>query len=147
MGNGDMASVGAFIYCDDKHELDFEIGSGRADVRRQLKAADDELICYCTNQGFPYSTMQVKIRRGTWHTLTLALVPTAEKTLLARWSVDGRMVKELRTQLPDSTRFGIYCSVENLKFLGDHIPTGDNKAYFNTVSFTPFSAGSQLLVR
>jgi hypothetical protein len=139
MGKSDMASVGAFIYRDDKHEMDFEIGSGTAEVRRKLGAADDELVCYCTNQAFPYSTTQVKIKGNAWYTLALVLIRQSDGTLLVRWAIDGRQVKELKTAIPAETRFGIHASVENLKFLGDHQPLRDHQALFDRIFFTPLA--------
>ena len=32
MGKGDQASVGSWIYCDDHHEIDFEVGYGKQAV-------------------------------------------------------------------------------------------------------------------
>lgn len=137
MGKGDMASVGAFIYRDDKHEVDFEVGYGKADLRRKLKTADDELVCYCTNQGFPYGTSQVNLKADAWYTFAIELVPRKDGNLTIRWTIDGRKVKELESQMPATTLFGIHCSVENLKFLGDHQPTRDHEAVFGGVSFAP----------
>lgn len=140
MGMNDMASIGAFIYRDDAHELDFEIGSGTAALRKKHGAAPDELLCYCTNQKFPYHTTIFKIKGAATHTLALSLLPRAGGKLLARWSVNGKQLKELATELPADTRFGIHCSVENLKFLGDHQPKRTHTAKFESVSFTPYAA-------
>jgi hypothetical protein len=46
MGVGDQASIGAFLYYDDTHELDFEIGYGKQSERESLNALPDELIVY-----------------------------------------------------------------------------------------------------
>lgn len=137
MDRGDMASIGAFIYRDDGHEMDFEIGPGKDAVRAKLKTADNELVCYCTNQKFPYSTTTVNLKAGTWHTLAMDLSPQSDGNLRVRWSIDGHQVKELQTQIPATTRFGIHCSVENLKFLGDHQPLQDHHAAFDRVIHTP----------
>lgn len=51
MGKGDQSSIGCWLYCDDKHEIDFEIGPGKDEVRASLNAAHDELIGYMTTQG------------------------------------------------------------------------------------------------
>jgi hypothetical protein len=142
MGMNDMASIGAFIYRDDQHELDFEIGSGTAALRKKHGAAPDELLCYCTNQKFPFSSSIFKIKGGAKYTLKLELLPRAGGKLLARWSVDGKQLTELATELPADTKFGIHCSVENLKFLGDHQPKRTHTATFESVSFTPYSAPS-----
>jgi hypothetical protein len=44
LGKGDQASIGAFLYRDDKHEVDFEIGYGKKKLRTKLKAKADELV-------------------------------------------------------------------------------------------------------
>jgi len=38
MGRGDQASIGTLLYSDDKRGVDFEIGYGKALVRKRLKA-------------------------------------------------------------------------------------------------------------
>ena len=116
---------------------DFEIGSGKAEVRRELKTADDEVVCYCTNQAFPNSSSIFNVKADAWHTLALELLPRKDGNLLVRWSIDGHKVKELATKIPETTRFGIHCSVENLKFLGDHQSVRSHEAVFDRVVFTP----------
>ena len=66
MGEKDQASVGSWIYCDDHHELDFEVGYGNTDVRKKLNASPDDMIAYMTSQDFPYSSVPVKLKTG-WH--------------------------------------------------------------------------------
>ena len=61
MGEKDQASVGSWIYCDDHHELDFEVGYGNTDVRKKLNASPDDMIAYMTSQDFPYSSVPVNI--------------------------------------------------------------------------------------
>lgn len=69
MGTGDMASIGAFLYFNDSHELDFEIGYGKALVRQKLNAKVDDLILYTNSQGNPNKSEFIKIRRNQWYTL------------------------------------------------------------------------------
>lgn len=137
MGQGDMASVGAFIYFNDQHEMDFEIGSGSAKLRQDLKTAADEVVCYCTSQANPGSSTTVNIKANAWYDLKLSLEVQADGNYLARWTINGRLVKELKTQISAKTRFGIHCSVENLKFIGDHQPKQNHEAHFDRVVFTP----------
>jgi len=143
MGRGDQASIGAFLYRDDKHELDFEIGYGTAKLRKALAATSDDLVCYCTSQGHPYSSTQVLVKSGQWHSLALELAPGPDKTFLARWLINGALIKELQTSITQDISFTIHCSVENLSFIGDHIPQQQNHALFNYVSFGAPSALSQ----
>jgi len=41
----------------------------------------------------------------------------------------------LQTSFGDETAFTVHCSVENLLFIGDHIPTQENYAVFDYVEF------------
>jgi hypothetical protein len=51
----DKASIGAFLYYNDTHEIDFEIGYGTQSKRAELKAEADDLIVYMTSQeAFPF---------------------------------------------------------------------------------------------
>jgi hypothetical protein len=77
------------------------------------------------------------VKADALHTLVMELVSSKDSNLLVRWSIDGHKVKELATKIPVTTRFGIHCSVENLKFLGDHQPEQDHAADFSRVVFTP----------
>jgi gluconolactonase len=143
MGPGDQASIGAFLYRDDKHELDFEIGFGTAKLRKELAATSDDLVCYCTTQGHPYSSTQVLVKSGQWHSLVLELAPGPDKCYLARWLINGSLMKELQTSISQDISFTIHCSVENLTFIGDHIPQQQNHALFDYVSFGSPRAVSQ----
>lgn len=136
MGMGDMASAGAFLYRDDTHEVDFEIGYGKASDRQRLKTAADEVICWCTNQASPFDSTGFNIKPNSWYTLTIKLVPSPDGNLLFQWFVNGRKLRELPSQIPAATRFGIHCSVENLKFIGDHQPKKNHTAIFDKVVFS-----------
>ncbi len=135
MGTGDQASIGAFLYRDDKHEVDFEIGFGTAKLREKLKAKDDDLVCYCTSQGFPYSSSQLLVKRETWHTFSIIIAPDKDGHFKITWFVDGKQTKQLQTSFGNEISFTVHCSVENLTFIGDHIPTQENYALFDYVDF------------
>ena len=64
MGEGDMASVGSWIYCDDHHEIDFEVGYGKESVRLETGAAPDEMIAYMTTQDNPSKSDYIPINTG-----------------------------------------------------------------------------------
>jgi hypothetical protein len=136
MGEGDQASIGAFLYSDDKREVDFEIGYGKADVRKQMNANSSDIVCYCTTQGFPYSTSQFLVQSEAWHTFTIELVETAQATYDLAWSIDGKVVKKVSSTIKSSVDFALLCSVENLAFMGDHIPKQENYGLFDWVAYT-----------
>lgn len=147
MGIGDQASIGAFLYHSDEFELDFEVGYGTAPVRQRLRAGADELIVYCTSQANPYQSVQSKVKREQWYDLTLDLdVDTSsagERNYHAVWLVDQSEIAELNLSFGEEKLFYIFCSVENLKFLGDHIPHQLNYALFDFVEFEPHESHAQ----
>jgi hypothetical protein len=146
MGKGDQASIGAFLYKDDKHEVDFEIGYGKASVRDQLTATNRDLVCYCTSQGYPSSSSQFLVEREAWHTLSIEVGHGKNGDHLIKWFMDGKQVKQLQTSFGNEIVFTVHCSVENLKFIGDHIPAQENYALFDYVDFVP-PKGTQKPIR
>lgn len=135
MGVGDCASIGAFLYNDDTHELDFEIGYGNQAIRQELNAASDELIVYMTSQGNPFYSFQHKIKRAQWYTLSITLALNNKKKYVATWKIDNQILTTKTLTYGTQTKFKIFCSVENLSFIGDHIPTTQNYALFDWVEF------------
>lgn len=135
MGVGDCASIGAFLYTDDTHELDFEIGYGNQAARQELNATTDDLIVYFTSQANPYHSFQSKIKRDNWYTLTIDLTLNAKKKYVATWKINEVVITSKTLTYGTQSKFKIFCSVENLSFMGDHIPTIQNYALFDWVEF------------
>ena len=134
MGTGDQASVGSWIYCDDHHELDFEVGYGKKEVREKLQAADDEMIAYMTSQDFPFTSVPTKIKTG-WHLFEIKL-NLINDNYHVTWSIDEEKKHEVQLTYGTETAFHIFCSVENLKFIGDTIPQQDNYGLYDFVEYT-----------
>jgi len=126
-----QVSVGAFIYADDTHELDFEIGYGKQEARESCGVGEGELVACLTNQALPFNSTYVKILPG-WHECSISM-DVVDNLYHATWEIDGVVVKTLPLKFGPSTRFMIACSVENLKFMGDHMPTRDHTAQFDWV--------------
>ena len=63
----EQCSIGAFLYHNDSHEIDFEIGSGTNQLRTELNAQENDMIVYCTSQGFPFSSHLFLIQSESWH--------------------------------------------------------------------------------
>ncbi|WP_233579244.1 hypothetical protein [Flavobacterium sp. LS1R10] len=135
MGVGDMANIGAFLYNNDTHELDFEIGYGSQAIRNQLAAEPDDLIVYMISQGYPFQSVQRKIKRRQWYNLTLQLSLTSNGRYNVSWKINDAIMASVRLNYGKNTKFNIYCSVENLQFIGDHIPKSQNYALFDVVEF------------
>lgn len=135
MGIGDMASIGAFLYNNDTHELDFEVGYGKQAVRQELNAASDDLIVYMTSQGNPFQSIKNKIKRGQWYTLSIELKLDSNRKYYATWKINGDILASTPLNYGTKSKFKIFCSVENLTFIGDHIPNSKNYALFDYVEF------------
>lgn len=134
MGVGDMASIGAFLYFDDSHELDFEIGYGKALTRQKLNAKVDDLILYTNSQGNPTKSELFKIKRNQWYILEIDLLIVNNK-YQAVWYINNTELYRLNLEYGKSIPFYVFCSVENLTFIGDHISTQKNNALFDYVEF------------
>lgn len=135
MGEGDMASIGAFLYADDAHELDFEIGYGNQAARQELNAVSDDLVIYMTSQANPSHSFQSKLKRENWYTLTIDLSLNTKKKYVVSWKIDNQILTTKTLTYGTATKFKIFCSVENLGFIGDHIPSTQNYALFDWVEF------------
>lgn len=134
MGVGDIASIGAFLYFNDSHELDFEVGYGKALVRQKLNAKIDDLLLYTNSQGNPSKSKIFKIKRKQWYTLEIELLIVNNK-YQAVWYINNIELYRLNLEYGESIPFYIFCSLENLTFIGDHIPTQNNNALFDYVEF------------
>ena len=119
----------------DYHELDFEIGYGQQSVRELLNLASDELLVYTTSQANPFRSEATKIKREQWYVLTIDLSLNSKNKYVARWKINGKIVQTLTLHYGIKEKFKIFCSVENLQFMGDHIPAVQNYALFDYVSF------------
>jgi hypothetical protein len=135
MGAGDMASIGAFLYNNDTHELDFEVGYGKQIVRNELNAEADDLIAYMTSQANPFQSFRTKIKRGQWHIFTMELALNSNRKYQINWKINGVLSGATQLAYGTNTKFKIFCSVENLTFIGDHIPYTQNHALFDFVEF------------
>ncbi len=133
MGVGDQASVGSWIYCDDHHEIDFEVGYGKKEVREELGAADDEMIAYMTTQDHPTQSTPVAIKTG-WHIFEIDLT-LVDGNYKVEWLIDNKVVSSVQQTFGKDYAFHIFCSVENLKFIGDHQPKQENYGIFDYVAY------------
>jgi hypothetical protein len=134
MGVGDQTAIGAYLYKDDKHELDFEIGYGNKAIRKELEATEEDLIVYMTSQDNPSSSFIKTIMRNKWYTLSLELIDI-NGFYKVNWKIDDEIEHSVELNYGSSTRYKIFCSIENLPFIGDHIPTKNNYTLFNSVTF------------
>lgn len=134
IGDGEQVSIGSWIYCDDHHELDFEVGPGTSAARAEAGAKPGELLACMTNQDFPYKSGYTPILPG-WHDFEIRLDVRKDGKYTAIWSIDGVEKQRLDLQFGPEVGFAIQCSVENLKFIGDKISESDYTALYDRVSF------------
>jgi hypothetical protein len=134
MGVGDMASVGSWIYCDDHHEIDFEVGYGKDSVRLEAGAAPDEMIAYMTTQDHPNKSVYVAIKSG-WHIFEIDL-SRVDDNYFVEWIIDDEVVSSVQQTFGTEFAFHIFCSVENLRFIGDHQPENENYGIFDYVKYS-----------
>lgn len=145
-------SVGAFVYADDAHELDFECGRGTSTARASatLKHLDGttgaalatDMLCYLTSQGNPAVSTRVALPTATWHTLHLAMTTDASSHYAVTWKIDGVAVQTQQLAYGPADACEMYVpgrkctwqafmSTENLAFLGDTYPTARNDVHFD----------------
>ncbi|HQB27599.1 MAG TPA: hypothetical protein PLO29_01490 [Paludibacter sp.] len=132
-----QVSIGAFLYYDDEHELDFEIGSGTAAARSAVNAQDDEVLMYITSQLNPEYLSIQPIQSGKWHDLRLSISETNDHKYFVKWIVNGAKVGSVKLEYGKEIPFGILCSLENLEFMGDAPSTREHYVLFNKMGFTP----------
>ena len=135
-GMNDRASIGAFLYFDDGHELDFEICSGTAADRAAHSAGPDDMLCLVTSQANPFFSEFTPIKGDAWHTFVLDL-KLENKKYLAEWSVDGKVLKRAQLDYGEEAYFRAISSVENLYGMGDHAATQENYALFDYLEYVP----------
>lgn len=133
MNLGDQTSIGSWLYCDDKHEIDFEVGPGNEQIRKRLKVGEKDLVVYMTTQGNPYHTTPMLIRPG-WHIFEIDIT-SVDGYYRVEWLIDGKSKAVVQQTYGKEIAFYIYCSVENLKFLGNHPATQDNYGLFDYVKY------------
>lgn len=137
MGLNDRALVAGFLYQDDTHELDFEIGSGTAKSRAASGAKADELLCYTTCQDNPWTQKITLIKSNMWHILVIDLHVVNDRYSV-KWLVDGVVIHEQQLEFGIEHAFKIFCSIENLNFIGDHAATQVHYALFDYVKFVKY---------
>jgi hypothetical protein len=59
----------------------------------------------------------------------------SKKRYVATWKINDSVKSTAQLNYGKNTKFAIYCSVENLNFIGDHIPENQNYALFDWLEF------------
>ncbi|MFC2110568.1 hypothetical protein ACFLSU_08380, partial [Bacteroidota bacterium] len=132
----DQCSIGAFIYHSGKkpYEIDFEIGSGKKVDRKKIKAKSNEVLVHCTSQNYPHTSEIFKVTSEKWHSFKLELTENNNRYLV-KWYIDNTLVKTLQTKIKSKHKFTVHNSLENLSFMGNHLPSKTNYVLFKSFSF------------
>ncbi len=138
LGELERVSIGSWLWHDDEHELDFEVGSGTSAERAALQLAEDEVIAYATSQANPWVHQKVKIKKNAWHTFQIDL-KLVHGNYFATWLIDGVIYATQQLSFGEDYPFYIFCSVENLRFIGDTWPYQDNHGLWDYVEYTPYT--------
>ena len=131
----ERVSIGAFIYRDNTHEIDFEIGSGTAEARARCGAKDDEVLMYLTSQGNPWHQTVIPIKHECWYDFGMIISNRGDNKYRLVWTLDGKEVDFVNLDYGAETHFAIFCSLENLEFMGDYVSTRDHVVVFDKVRF------------
>lgn len=131
---GERIVASMFLYHDNDHELDFEVGSGNEKLRRELGLRDGELVVYMIS-GYPNISTYDKISPG-WHEFTITLEENYLGRYYAEWAVDGEVKQKAQLDYGPEKAFLIACGAEYLNTLGDSIPTRDYEVCVDYVKFT-----------
>ena len=90
IATGEQTSIGSWIYCDEQHELDFEVGPGTADVRRKHGIGEGELAACMTSQANPFASSYAAVRTTHCSTGWSLPAPPAQQTASATQMQAGR---------------------------------------------------------
>lgn len=133
----EQCNIGAFLYHagDTEYELDFEIGSGNSMHRDELSAEEDQVIVYCTSQKRPHHSERFLIESEMWHEFMMTLEKGKRGHYLVKWYINDVLVKTLQTDIKTKITFSIHNSLENLAFVGDHLPRRENYVLFDQFVF------------
>ena len=145
-------SVGAFVYADDAHELDFECGAGKKTEREGATlghldgtigpARPGEMVCYLVSQANPSASTAMAVPTNAWHTFELAMTADASNHYAVTWRIDGVAVQNRQLSYGPSDNCEMYVagrkctwqafvSTENLAFIGDTYPRVQNDGHFD----------------
>ena len=137
-GMNDRTSIGAFVYFDDRHELDFEISSGTSENRGKYGAGPDDMLCLISSQANPFIGETKAIKGNAWHVLVLDL-KLVDGKYYAEWLVDNERIHAQQLDYgEEEANFTSIISVENLMGMGDHAATEYNYAYFDYFEYVPY---------
>ncbi|MDR0691672.1 MAG: toxin-antitoxin system protein [Prevotellaceae bacterium] len=137
LGDVERVSIGSWLWHDDEHELDFEVGSGTSEERAALQLTEDEVIAYITCQAHPWVQQKVRIQKNTWHIFQIDLKLVNGK-YFATWLIDDVSYAAQQLSFGEDYPFYIFCSIENLKFIGDTWPYKDNYGLWDYTVYTPY---------
>lgn len=136
---GEITSVGNFLYIDDLHEIDWECGFGKLDIRKKLNISNDNTksVCYMTTQSTDGKTSNTKdssiisISGNQWYNLKIILSEYHQNYMMVNWKINDILIKtSLQYWNLSQSGFNALISLENLPFMGN---LNQNKTVNNTL--------------
>ncbi len=87
-----------------------------------------------TSQANPAQTHRKTIKREQWYNLSIQL-RLVNRNYFAKWKINNEVMGSTQSSYGTKFKFKIFCSMENLTFIGDHIPYSNNYALFDFVEY------------
>jgi len=148
-----QSSIGAFLYSPQSlhdgmndREIDFEIGYGKEEDRVTIEGiTDEQLLCFMTVQpdnrsSTPHSSTVIAIDAGHWYSFIISVGVNQLGKYVISWQIINENGDEIETREPfvcgygtTDTSFNIFCSLEELEFIGKEKPNLDKEVFFEYV--------------
>lgn len=126
--------VSVWLYNDDDHELDIQMGYGKNREREKVNAVPGEMVAHFVSAGYPFLGSGVPILPG-WHTLSITLETNYLNQYVASWSIDGKVCQKANLEYGPEYSFFICCSLENARGYGDGPSVKDYSVQIDYVEF------------
>lgn len=159
---GAQNAIAAFLLSDQSggflrsREFDFEIGSGTIEDRARYNIPSGKLMVLMTMQrdtssGTVFDSVAFQpldpndhVVPGAWYTYTIEMTQDSRGRYIASWFIqkDGGPKLLGRSQAISGIEviggdFDIFCSSENLLFMGENLPATNKDGYFDSSQYIP----------
>lgn len=133
----EQCSIGAFLYHSGakEYEFDFEIGSGTKEDRAKINLKNEEAIVFCVSQFSPSNSSHFAVKMETWAEFKMEL-QDIDGFYFVTWYINNQLVKSLQTEVKSNVKFRVHNSLENLRFMGEKLPSKENKVAFDYFTYS-----------
>ena len=88
-------------------------------------------------ESYSFQSEIITLQMNTWYVLDMDITLKNNKYFV-QWSVNGDVKAELQLTFGEEIEFAPILSLENLKFLGDHISNNDYEVKFDRLEITHY---------